>query len=173
MILREILGLHPFEFKWVENGIRAVFNDGIQNLGVLIDDLSLDLESRSLSVVNVSFGVIKGETFQDEDDLNTTLTASHSARKVFSTVAAICKESSILQNANIICLGGGDEHKDRRSVLYSIAWNEINHSIPKFKGIKPVKLKTDSDSILLIMSSVELSKDETEKVLSALNFVKA
>lgn len=173
MILREILGLQPLDFKWLTPNVRATFNDGKRTIGVLIDELSLDLPSRTLSLVNVSFGTIDGKTFQSEDDLDTSLTGTGAARTVFATVAAICKASKTLQDADLICLGGADEHRERRAVLYSIAWSEVKQHLPKFQDVKPQRITTATGAILLVLSSVQLDLEERNIVLNSLNLVKS
>jgi hypothetical protein len=170
MILQEILGLQPYPFKIEVDG--ATFTDSASNkIGVVFEDNELTLPDRTLSVVNVSFGILKTHQKNIAVNLDTSLTNAGDARKIFSTVGAIVEANNLLKNADIVVLAGADAFKERRAKIYMIAFLEIrDKKLQRF--YKAEQIRTSNGTIALVAQSVELTDEERKFIADNLQLSK-
>jgi hypothetical protein len=163
-LLQEILGLTPQPYKWVSDN-KCTFEFKDRKFGIYVEFQELNLSTKlKASVANISFGVLKGDSFNAEDDLDTSLTGFGSPRLIFSTVADACIKNAEIVKSDIICLAGSDESKDKRALLYSVALAEIRSRVKEFHKAKDITAKTSNGTILTLLSKIKFTDEEKEEI---------
>ena len=160
MLLTEILDMKPVKFRWI-SPLKAVFSVDEVLYGILLDELQLKLPDRNLVVVNISFGVVDSESFT-EHDLRTNLTNAGKPRTVLSTVSEACLNNKKVIKSDVIALAAADQATSRRTVLYSLALQEISRKVPEFANAVDIQIKTINGSVISLLSKTEFRDDEVE-----------
>jgi hypothetical protein len=169
-LLREIVGADPYPFEWLDKN-RCVFNTTKTSIGIFVDFFELEIASRTLEIANISFGTFH-EVFITTEDLDTQLTNTGEPRTVFSTVAHACIANKEIVESDLLCLAASDEHRQRRSILYSLALAEIQSNTQKFKHHNRFKIETLNGSIISILSNHHFSDEEKDEIRDKLKIEK-
>lgn len=158
-LIREIIGADPFDFAWLDEE-RAII-ESKPKIGIYVDYFELELKTRKVNLANISFGTFN-EIFYNGDRLNTELTGVGQPRKVFSTIANAILSNKDIVNSDLICLAASDEHRQKRSVLYSLAIAEIQINNSDFKSRNNIRIKLENGTIVSLLSKTNFSEEEKE-----------
>lgn len=168
--VKKLLGLAPVEWTWLDDE-RCVFSVGDITYGIFVEHLTLALDTRQLTVANLSFGLL-GDTFTTADDLDHGLTNRNAfQRTIFSTVAAATLANPAAMAADILVLGSSDAFKGHRDVLYTMAASEVAQQ-GKVPDRALWRAQTRNGTRLVLLSRVALTGAEQDQVLGALHLVK-
>jgi hypothetical protein len=160
MNIFEIIGAKPIPGIWLDRN-RAIFEYFNVKFGIYITFSDIVILNKTYRVANIAFGTYENN-FEIEEDLSLKFTGIGNARIIFSTVATACINNTYLTNSDIIVMIGNDEEKERRSLLYSAAANELIHKIPYFREYK-ISYSTNPDGDLFVsISKVKLSDEELQ-----------
>lgn len=162
MNIFEIIGAKPIPGTWLDKN-RAIFEYSNIKFGIYITFSDIFILDKTYQVANIAFGTYENK-FEIEKDLNLKFTGIGHARIIFSTVASACINNTYLANSDIIIMIGDDEEKERRSLLYSAAANELIHKIPHFKEYK-ISYSTNPDGDLFVSISKEKLSDQELQIL--------
>lgn len=168
-VLKEILNMTALPFKWIDSQ-RCIFNFDNKKFGIFADYQSLKLNTREISIVNISFGIFD-KKFLSDNDLDTSLTNFGKPRTILSTVAEACIQNSELINNDIISLAASDQVKNKRILLYSLAGSEIKQKYPEFKQ-KDINIKTENGTLAFLLCRIEFTKEEQDLIKKELNLDK-
>lgn len=162
MLLYEILGVPPLEFKWISN-TQGVFYFQNKKFGILLDEhtIRIPVTGRNISVVNIEFGLlIYPEREIEPNNIDKSLTNIGNPRRILSTVSAALVTNNHLKTNDIIVLAAADQVKKKRMAIYSLAYSEINHSFREYKHYYQPRLRSGSE--ILILSKTEFTEAELE-----------
>jgi hypothetical protein len=156
MLLWEIIkNIKPLPFEWQDN-IHARFNSIHARYGIVYEKKKLAVLNKTLSVTNIVFGTLETESGSfSQKELNLSLTGYGNIREVFATVGA-----AVIANkpkTNLIVIGAGDNVKEKRSHLYSLAISDIISDLPEYADVYYVEDKVGNK--LTVMSDENLSKE--------------
>lgn len=162
MLINEILNVDPLPYRWITPTTGIFELDGVP-FGIVLESYTLRLPARSVSVVNISFGVMRdvsvGVTPQNIDR---TLTNFGKPRTVMATVAVACIDNPTVKQHDIIIVAASDQVKEKRIGVYTLAINELASKMPEYKF--SYRAHTPTGSILVVESHVELNQDEVQFV---------
>ncbi len=154
MIIKEIFNVQPYHFKVDGDGYSFIDKAG-NRIGVIFEELDVQLPDRTLSLVNVSFGALKPEQKNAHENLDQSLTNAGDLRRVFSTVGEITTQSKVARECDLLVMAGADEHAQRRAEIYLIAFLDLRDKMPRFK--KASKIKLENGSIMIVAQSVRVN----------------
>lgn len=169
-LLSEIVGSTPYSFKWLDEE-RCVFQSGSVKIGIFAEYQTLTLSNRDFEIVNISFGTID-KKFTSPNNIDTELTNAGEPRTIFSTVAHACIANHQIISSDLLCLAASDQHRKRRSLLYSLALGEIQATTQKFKNRNAFKIETSNGTIISILSNHLFTNEEKEEIQKELKISK-
>ena len=170
-LLKEILDMVALPCKW-EDSERATFLADDLKYGIAIEYLMLDVSNKHLTVANVSFGRLKNKTFQNADDLDTSITNFGKPRTILSTVAEACINNEDVIKSDLICLAAADQAKEKRLNIYSLALSEIRSKVKEFSAAADIYVKSKNGTQIIILSKAEFSEDEQREISEKLEINK-
>ena len=171
MLLWEIItGMKPLSFEWLDDS-HARFSCGSLYYGILIENKTLLIGGRDLKISNVVFGVLESSNgiFQSED-LSLKATNAGNIREILATVARAVTKNKYVLNRDLILLAAGDELKEKRFHVYSLAAADIIGEIPEFSEVYPVI--AGGGSKLIGISKIKFSEEELILLGQILNIPK-
>jgi len=163
MLLQEIINAPPLPYKWLTtNTCSFVFNN--TSFGIVLEPMMLTLVGgKQISVVNISFGVVKDINQPiSPKNLNLNLTGFGSPRTVMSTVAAACTDNKTMRTYDMFVVAAS-EQVTRRVGMYTLAISQLDtnlHDLYKFS----YRAHTPNGTTLIVSSKIELSQEEIEYV---------
>ena len=161
MKLDEILQLTHLPVKWLTDHT-AIFEFNDTLFGIVLDTEQIELPTRTISVINILFGVvvdIHGPI--SADNINTTPTGFGKTRTIMTTVGYACRNNTIIQNYNIIIVAATDQVREKRIGIYSLVMLELSKYFPVHKHSYRAH---PNGAILVVQSKIELTQDEIEYI---------
>jgi hypothetical protein len=160
MLLREILDLHPLPYKWLSPTVGSFEFNG-KLFGIVLEEYQLTLQTREVSTVNISFGIVMDVTQPiSSTNINRELTGFGQPRTIMTTVANACVDNPELLKNDILIVAASDQVKQKRIGVYTLAISELATRLRQYQY--SYRAHTPSGSILVVTSKVELTQDEVE-----------
>lgn len=162
MKLYEILNIEHLPYEWLTPTTgKFILNETV--FGIVLEEMTLRLPSRDLSVVNITFGpVVDMSKPISERNIDRNLTNFGKPRTVMSTVANACVNNPQLKQNDIIIVAASDQVKEKRIGIYTLAISELATRLAEYKY--SYRATTREKSILVVDSKVELTDDEVQFV---------
>lgn len=160
MLINEILNVEPLPYRWISPTAGVFDLEGVP-FGIILENYDLRLPARSVSVVNISFGVLQDTNLGvTPQNIDRTLTNFGKPRTVMATVAAACVDNHVVKQHDIIIVAASDQVKEKRIGVYTLVISELASKMPEYKF--SYRAHTQSGSILVVESRVELTQDEVQ-----------
>lgn len=160
MFINEILNVDPLPYRWVTPTSGVFDLEGIP-FGIVLESYNLQLPERAISVVNISFGVVRDTNAGvTPHNIDRTLTNFEKPRTVMATVAAACTDNPTVKQHDIIIVAASDQVKQKRIGVYTLAISELASKMPEYKF--SYRAHTPTGAILVVESRLELTQGEVQ-----------
>src|SRR5574343_62550 len=124
MLLQEILDVEYLPVKWITNST-GTFSFMDKQFGIIIESIEIDIQTRYITVCNISFGVVIDITKPiTHNNINRELTNFGKPRTVMATVGRACVSNPHIQDFDIILVAAADQVKQKRIGIYTLAISE-------------------------------------------------
>lgn len=162
MLLCEILNIEYLPVEWIQPDVGEFFVDDVK-YGIIFENLNIRLPTRTVIVVNISFGnIIDNNQPISSSNINRGIKHTGKPRTVLSTVGNACAHNSYIKNFDMIVVAASDQVKEKRIGIYTLALSELLTLLPEYQY--DYTAKTPNGSLLAIQSRVQLTQQETNYI---------